>query len=190
MNPAALQAALRGDIENALAASTPGGIERQEAEGQRTPVSSSKLPREIHGATREQLETIGFKFGADADELFVSCVLPAGWRLEATGHSMHSDLLDDKGQKRAGIFYKAAFYDQRADMSMNRRFGIDSYGDGQTSPKHSPVVVTDRGVEMERFGEYERGTREGYEAGDALRKKAEVWLVSHYPHWQDPLAYW
>ena len=49
MNPAALAAASRGDLANALIASTPGGIERQEAAGQRTLVESAMLPKEISG---------------------------------------------------------------------------------------------------------------------------------------------
>ena len=104
MNPAALQAAMRGDLANALLASTPGGIEKQEAEGQRALVASTTLPKTIHGASRAQLTEIGFKFGEDADDLFVNCELPTGWTKRATNHSMHSDLLDDKGRKRAGIF--------------------------------------------------------------------------------------
>ena len=73
MNSATLAAASRGDLANLLVASTPGGIERQEAAGQRMLVASAMLPKEIHGATREQLTALGFKFGADVDELFVTC---------------------------------------------------------------------------------------------------------------------
>lgn len=63
MNPAALSALLKGDIDNAVIASTPGGIERQEAQGQRKLVESAMLPKEINGATREQLTELGFKLG-------------------------------------------------------------------------------------------------------------------------------
>lgn len=189
-NPAVLAAALRGDLASVAIGSNPGGIERQEAAGQRALVEASHLPRKINGATRAQLEAIGFTFGADVDDLFVACTLPAGWAIKATDHSLHSNLVDDKGRKRAGIFYKAAFYDRSADMSMDRRFGIESYGNSDKGPDYSPVTVTDCGTEIERFGEYERRAPEGYAAADALRAQAEVWLTSHFPHWQDTLAYW
>lgn len=117
MNPAALNAALKGDLENALVANTPGGIERQERAGQRTLCESAILPKELRGTTREELTALGFVFGTDVDELFVRCDLPAGWQKRGSDHSMHSDLVDDTGNVRAHIFYKAAFYDRRADMS-------------------------------------------------------------------------
>lgn len=115
-NPAALAALAKGDLDNFAVAATPGGIEAQEAAGQAMLCASAQLPKELHGCTRESLEALGFKFGNDVDELFVTCTLPPGWKKQATDHSMHSDLLDDQGRKRAGIFYKAAFYDRRADL--------------------------------------------------------------------------
>jgi hypothetical protein len=120
-NPAALLAALSGDVSNAEVASTPGGIEAQEAAGQAMLCASAQLPKKMLGCTRESLEALGFKFGADVDELFVTCTLPAGWKKKATDHSMHSDLVDEQGRTRAGIFYKAAFYDRRADMMWNEQ---------------------------------------------------------------------
>lgn len=118
MNFAALTAALQGDFGNALIASTSGGIEQQEADGQRMVTEGTRLPKEITNATREQMMELGFKFGADVDELFVSCELPAGWHVRGTDHSMWSEILDDQGCVRGDIFYKAAFYDRRADMTM------------------------------------------------------------------------
>jgi hypothetical protein len=41
MTPAAVQAMLNGDLTNVLAASTPGGIERQEAAGQAAMVKTA-----------------------------------------------------------------------------------------------------------------------------------------------------
>ncbi len=61
MSLAALKAALNGDVANAIAASTPGGIEQLEAGGQRALVDSTMLPKEIRGATREQLAENGFQ---------------------------------------------------------------------------------------------------------------------------------
>jgi hypothetical protein len=186
MNLAALAAASRGDLVNALIPSTPGGIERQEAAGQRTLLESAMLPKEISGATREELTALGFKFGADVDELFVTCELPPGWAKSGTKDAMHSDLLDDQGRKRAGIFYKAAFYDRRADMHMNRRYGVESWRDG-SSDKALCVYATDCGQVIKEFGE--AGLTD-WAAIDALETKAVAWLTATYPAWESPLACW
>jgi hypothetical protein len=186
MNLAALAAASRGDLANALIASTPGGIERQEAAGQRTLVESAMIPKEISGATREQLTALGFKFGADVDELFVTCELPPGWKKRGTDHSMHSDLLDEQGRKRAGIFYKAAFYDRRAHMSMLRRYGIQSWRTGSSEDLRR-VDVIDCGAVIKEFGEVKFDDWDGL---DALKNAAHLWLTEQHPDWNNPLACW
>lgn len=188
MTPATLSAIARGDLANALVASTPGGIERQEAQGQRDLIASTTLPKEIDGATREQLTAIGFVFGDDVDELFVNCQLPAGWVKKATDHSMHSDLLDDKGRRRAGIFYKAAFYDRKADMRMERRFNIDGYSG--SDEKAMPVLVTDCEAPLHKVGEYDRTAPKYWDVQRELDTAAREWLAANHPDWQDPLAYW
>jgi hypothetical protein len=186
MNIAALAAALRGGLSNALISSTPGGIERQEAAGQRTLVESAMLPKKIIGATREQLTALGFKFGADVDELFVTCELPPGWKKRGTHHSMHSDLLDDQGRKRASIFYKATFYEPCADMSMTRRYSVDCWRYG-SSKQMRCVDVTDCGNVIKEFGEVKRDDWDGL---DAMEKAAKAWLTEQHPEWQSPLTCW
>lgn len=186
MNPAALLAVLGGDLASALIASTPGGIEQQEAQGQATLVRSAMLPKEIIGATREELTAIGFRFGDDADDLFVKCELPQGWQKRATEHPMHSDLLDEHGRRRASIFYKAAFYDRRADMHMRPRYRIDPYRDG-SSEQHMRCVVTDGDQVV--FDAGECGAKD-YDQSGALRAKCTDWLNNTFPNWKSPLAYW
>ena len=111
-------AALAADNDaDFLAAIMPGGIERQEAQGQAKLVASAMLPKEMDGITRPELEALGFIFGTDADELFVNVQMPDGWRKEATDHSLWSDLRDDEGRKRASVGYKAAFYDRWAMLN-------------------------------------------------------------------------
>lgn len=111
-SPAALRAALRGDLRNANLASTPGGIEAQEAQGQRDLVDSgNRIPKQ---GSLEVAAALGLKLGENADDLFVYVELPKGWRIQPTDHSMWSELVDAEGKKRAAIFYKAAFYDRHA----------------------------------------------------------------------------
>jgi hypothetical protein len=113
-NPAALSALARGDIDNFVVASTPGGIEAQEKAGQTALVQSSDMPLDL-SPNREAYEALGFTFGEKIDDLFQKATLPAGWTRKATSHDMHSEILDEQGRKRISIFYKAAFYDRRAD---------------------------------------------------------------------------
>ena len=196
ITPAALIAAHAGDIGNFIAATTHGGIERQEADGQRSFVASETLPKEmLHGCTREVLEKMGIKFGSDADELFVSVRLPEGWSKQATGHSMWSDLLDEKGRRRAAIFYKAAFYDRSAHISLNRRYTVSTYEacekDGTAAEygkhTHMKTVVLDCGQPVHVIGVRED---RDYNLGDEHGKQAAAWLDQNRPDWRDPLAYW
>lgn len=117
ITPAALRAIADGNLDNFIAASTPGGIEAQEKAGQSDLVHSSQLPKD--GCDRAQLETLGFTFGDDVDDLFVNVKFPPGWKLNPTDHSMWSELIDENGTVRGSVFYKAAFYDRRAFIRMN-----------------------------------------------------------------------
>jgi hypothetical protein len=118
ISPAAMIAALTGDLENAMIAATPGGIEAQEARGQKDFVANNTLPIKCNFCTREQLEEMGIVFGEPVDDLFVEVQLPKGWKKVPTDHSMWSDLVDAEGHKRASIFYKAAFYDRDAFIGL------------------------------------------------------------------------
>lgn len=195
MTPAALVAAAAGDAHNAAIAMIPGGIEAQEAAGQQAMIACSMIPKDIRGATRVDLEGLGFKFGGDVDELFVSVELPAGWKLQATPHSMHSDLLDERGRKRAGIFYKAAFYDRRATLHIARRFTINCYrpcdSDGNdqadSGSTHNAVEIQDAGAVVHIVGLY---LDRDYDRCAQLDALAKTWLDEHHPDWQDPLALW
>lgn len=196
ITPAALAAAASGNLDNFLAATTPGGIEDQEAAGQVTFVSNATLPKEmLHGCDREKLEQMGIKFGADMDDLFVTAQLPDGWKKKATNHSMWSDLIDEKGRKRAAIFYKAAFYDRRAHISLCKRYVVNGYEpcDNEGKPaeygknSHMQTVVKDGETIIHVVGIRED---DDYKTGEAHSKDACDWLTAHFPDWQNPLAYW
>lgn len=144
MNPAAFMALLQGDFENAETAMTPGGIPEQERQAQEDMVErSDRIPREMRapdlerkaafgglGKTPEEallpdweeavefLEDLGFDVGGVADnDLFVDVELPEGWSIEPRGHNMWSDIIDDSNYPRAGLFYKGAFYDEKAHLT-------------------------------------------------------------------------
>ena len=95
-----------------------GAILAQEARGQRAFAASTVLPIECLGCTREQLEALGIVFGEPVDDLFIEVQLPEGWEKVPTDHSMWTDLVDAQGERRAAVFYKAAFYDRSAHISL------------------------------------------------------------------------
>jgi hypothetical protein len=196
-NPAAVSAAARGDFENFLVAATPGGIERQEAMGQAALVGTlGILPKDC---PRADLEKLGFKFGKDADDLFVNVEFPSGWSKKASDHSMWSELLDDKGRKRAGIFYKAAFYDRSAHMQLERRYIVNNEYLNATGEKHDwkseqepakrRVIVEDRSDNKALY-QSESFDRRDYACEENLRRVAVAWMSEHFPQHEDVTAYW
>lgn len=181
-NPAALTAALRGDYANAAVASVPGGIERQERGGQEALVRSTLMPKEMR-PDRRAFEAVGFVFGEDADELFLKATLPTGWRREASDHAMHSSILDDKGRQRVSVFYKAAFYDGRADAGLVCRYRA-SYTSGDDSTTAAVYDGETIIFETEAVEKYD------LPAEKALLAKAVAWLAERYPDAANPLYGW
>lgn len=200
---------MQGDIENVIVSETPGGIEAQEAQGQQDFVASETLPIKCNYCTREQLGQMGIVFGEPVDNLFIECQLPKGWKKIPTDHSMWSKLVDAKGRERASIFYKAAFYDRDAFIGLSCRFshrvepvcGYDS-PDYRKHEWHCVVTdcgeivwTSDRRVEPKpeynlKDEEKRSAWRDWSDRKEALNELGRDWLASHYPDWQDPLAYW
>jgi hypothetical protein len=94
-------------------------IEDQEAAGQREIVASTVIPTRIIGA-EEELTALGFTLGdvVEGDPLFRHATLPEGWKREGSDHAMWSKIVDSLGRPRCSIFYKAAFYDRDAHISV------------------------------------------------------------------------
>lgn len=194
LTPAALAAFARGDMDNFAVAATPGGIEAQEKAGQTSFVANSQLPKDC---PRDDLEKLGFKFGKDVDDIFVSVLMPPGWKKVATDHSMWSDMVDDKGRKRGSIFYKAAFYDRNAHMRLAKRYCITDYkGCDKAGTAADPndynapyraVVIEDCGSEIHRIGIVRQNA---YADKSKMVGRAEAWLNEHFPQWREATAYW
>lgn len=98
-----------GFFADAAVVGPSNAIEMQESRGQRDFVQSDTLPTDVGGALKTQLEQAGVVFGevVKDDPLFTFVTLPAGWKKVGTDHSMWSDLVDDKGVKRASIFLQS-----------------------------------------------------------------------------------
>lgn len=186
ITPAVVAALVAGNLHNAAAAATPGGIEAQEAAGQAWLIASSSLPSQMHDG-RAVFESLGFVFGAPVDDLFITATLPPGWQKKATEHSMNSVILDEQGRERVSVFYKAAFYDRRADMQLNVRYRLARYEQVDGRDVLAVRFLDYDGAVVREFGTFTRGD---YKAQDELAKLAEEQLKLEFPDWRNPLAYW
>jgi len=180
-------------IEALATGSATGIIERQESAGQCSFVNSDTLPVKMGKDEKEILEKCGVKFlgPVEEDELFQFVELPAGWKKVPTEHSMWSHLVDEKNRHRASIFYKAAFYDRNAHMSLKRRYthifdyakfenecvGVAQVLDGQTVIHTTEPIPVTPGIPR-------------YEISDKARDLAEAFLDKNFPQWKDCAAYW
>lgn len=217
ITPAALGAAMKGDIDNCIVASTPGGIERQEAEGQRDLVNASvaRLPKDINDHrfrgkdAKEVYALAGIEVIGECDDIFLNVKLPAGWKLVPTDYSMWSRLVDEQGRTRASVFFKAAFYNRGAHFGFTSRFRV---AEEPEDAYNSEASYQER-EKMNRFGRVYDGKKVVFEtAGHApvetisgdrtswerqskqereLRAECEAWLIANgYPEYSDPLKYW
>ena len=85
--------------------------------GQKELCNSAQLPRtDGYKNVKEIYEKMGIKVIGESinDELFYDVELPECWKIQPTGHSMWSNLLDKNKKIIAHIFYKASFYDRGA----------------------------------------------------------------------------
>jgi hypothetical protein len=182
-------------------------IERQEARGQADMVNSTQLP--VKGSPGSQGSTaedeaawaaMGIEFGPiDPNDIFRNAMLPEGWSKRPTDHSMWSDLVDDKGRKRAAIFYKAAFYDRAAHIHLERRFYVKRDYDRDDCETVVAFQVVDCGKVVFTTEAVEAPRGEGYDSPEwrhrekteqRLAGEATAWVAERYPDWERLDAYW
>jgi len=173
-------------VQNLIAAATPGGIEAQEARGQKQLVSSfTRLPKDMDLETAKR---VGFKILEPADDIFMTVEAPTGWELRPTDHSMWSEIFDDQGRKRGSVFYKAAFYDRSAHGNLISRYQIHSEYNEDHKVKNFKAVDTANKDEIIAFVEVPEDA--DYKAKDALRNKLIEHLTEMFPDWNSVEAYW
>lgn len=115
-------------LSEAMFESRPGEtIERMEERGQQELVASTQLPVANHGGYGDPDDApylaLGFEFGPpDPDDpIFREAKLPAGWKKQGSDHAMWSYIVDEQGEERVAVFFKAAFYDRHAHMYLIRQ---------------------------------------------------------------------
>ena len=178
-----------------LMGGNPGAIEAQEARGQKELVESSQLPSKVNHPFGTDLKKTYADLGIEVleesrgDDLFLDVVLPEGWKVESTDHSMWNRLVDNKGRERATIFYKAAFYDRDAFINFNKRYySTSEYVDKEEGDKFHPKFYCVKDGATEEILFKTEVTKE-YDDSN-LRSKADKWLKKHYPDHEKITAYW
>lgn len=186
LTPAMLVAEATG---RGLLAGMPAAIEASEKMGQIELVRSTNMPIDLnHGL----FEKAGFKFGKRIDEVFQEADLPPGWTREATSHSMHSDILDERVRKRVSVFYKAAFYDRRANAHLLRRFSVQQqWKPGGSDPVCAEVVDCDKTIRTRPFPDTDGMSQlDKYKAQEDAVEALRAEFAAERPDYLDPLAYW
>jgi hypothetical protein len=184
-------------LMRAMKGEDPSDIIRDhEKQGQELLIQGqSRLPRRMRGdCDQAGYEKMGIVFEAIADDLFWWVTLPIGWEIARTDHSMWTHLLDNKGRKRAAIFYKVAFYDRDAFIDAYTRYTTHREPacgwDGENWQNDPYVsVVRDCGVEIWRSDVIDPDL-ERWKASEIAGKLALEWLQEHYPDHNDIHAYW
>jgi len=117
------------------------------------------------GGTDVGFEALGFTFGPvdPHDPLFRPATLPDGWTKEGSDHDMWSYVVDELGRRRVGVFYKAAFHDRHADMTLHSLY---SYVTGCVR-ESKPIVTDDTWATREAVtGELRNAARQAQDSVD------------------------
>lgn len=195
--------------ENPLAAlffATPSGIRAQERRGQQEACATAVLPTEGLDAYRPGglYAALGIQIldVVENDPIFTNVKLPEGWSIKPTDHSLYNDIVDTQGQRRAGYFYKAAFYDRSAHMrDANSRYSIQPVCDDDPA-MYSYLVIDLKFATWKSDGSVcaeaiihtvhtpvPAGMRR-YSVSKQAKEAAYAWIKEHYPNNDDVTAYW
>jgi hypothetical protein len=190
-----------GIIGNVMSGGDGGdGVLAAEAAGASAFVNAEVLPKQ---GIQDGVDAGLVEITSDADDLFYNVKLPEGWEKKSgVPDPRHISLLDPKGNIRASIFYKAAFYDRKADMWWKKRFQASRfYSENRDDPVR--IVIIDRagefdakktdGAIVQDFGELP-DMKKDYSAREKAEKKlfaqANKWLKKNYPKHENVAAYW
>lgn len=168
-------------------------IVAQEARGQAEMELSDTLPTR---GLRSLIESgAQITTGAQPDRLLTLVRLPDGWSKRRTDHHLYTDLLDEKGRKRASIFFKASFHDRDAFVTPCRRLSTRRDWDLEKKSKRYAAEALDG--ETVIFRTEERTIPEGntdrmaeFTIGREVEAEAAEWLNRSYPGWEKASSYW
>jgi len=171
-------------------------IEKTEQEGNERAARNTQVAREMN-PSQEVWEKLGFKFTEiPGDDVLYSADLPEGWTMRTT--SLYgSEIVDQNGNVRASMFYKASFYDRTAYMSLTARYGVRTdyrtVEEGEISEiyfgnENEKLFVAGVVIKNNDMTDEERKAKREEER--ELSIKAETYANEYYPDYQDVTAYW
>jgi hypothetical protein len=184
-----------------------GFIEKMERHGQEELVNeNNRLPiMGLDNVVCEKFGILDVKEDAD-DPLFAIVTLPKGWRVVQTDHDMWSNLVDEKGRVRANIFYKAAFYDRRADINFVRRYKTGDFPEDNFESRISykerkegdwyfrVIDTTTKEVVFSTpaFKIVDKNGKSIAQSDEYIASKTQLssWLKENLPNYGDVTAYW
>lgn len=199
--------------------STGQAIMDQEKREQVRMIAIQTLPKQGDSFFKLSISECYKKLGIEIieayDDLFYKVELPPEWKIKPLEHSMWSNLVDDKGRKRAIIFYKGAFYDRSASISFCCRYTheiipedeyqLDTSFEKRANGKYFGVVY-DAEQEIFRTKEMHVKTKlirddrnrerikrhysEKEKIERILREQCINFLKERFPNCEDIFAYW
>jgi len=185
------------EMPHAILGGDPGAILDQEAAGAAELRIKSFLPVQGTQGREEEWEKVGVTFGpVPDDDIFREAFLPEGWVKESDSHDpRHMVIRDAKGRVRATMFYKAAFYDRKANVNLRSRYSIRQHYDAPDGTIQWQVYDCETVIHtVERKSpSREKEPEAYYELLNKLYRNdggARDWLDKEFPDWRDPTAYW
>jgi hypothetical protein len=95
---------------------------------------------------------------------------------------MWSYILDDKGRERCAIFYKAAFYDRRAHLSISARYTVTYVHEDEKDRTSRCRGVVKEGESILFAGEWIKpDANKPWVAHDDATKAASEWFKANLP---------
>src|SRR6185312_15550050 len=127
----------------------PSAIEEMEREGKAQLLNSDRLPARFNvfhqsqAEAQAEFEALGFTFGPpdEGDPMFRPATFPEGWSRKGSSHAMWTYIVDELGRERVSVFYKAAFYDRDAFMSL---VALGWYVTKSVEYDEGPIVFDDK----------------------------------------------
>ena len=171
-------------------------LENMEKEGQDLAIGQTMMAKDMY-PSQEVWEQLGFTFrDIPGDDVLCKATLPEGWSIKATDHSMWNEIFDANGNLRGTMFYKAAFYDRSAHMSLNPRYRVHSEYIGEDSRTvevyfgnaQEKIMVAGQ-VYLKRCATPEE-KKEIWDKQNMLLEQATKFAQENYPDWQNVVAYW
>lgn len=98
--------------------------------------------------------------------------------------------MDEKGRKRASIFYKATFYDRDAFFHVNRRYGVRYDYDREEKKRVGISHVMDGDRVIYTTEPIKAKGEKYFDLLNRANALAVEWLNLEFPDWEDPSAYW